>query len=173
MSGAVPNAALFTSDRFSVRHWTPADQNFIHSLYRDPEVIRWVGDGTPLSKDGAAQWIGITQANYDRYGYGMNVIERLSDGQMIGCGGIVHPGGQPEPEIKYAFARPHWGLGYATEFVHAIVAHGRCEHGLGQFMATAARDNAASCRVLQKCGFVCSDAITEDDGTVTDVYLLD
>lgn len=55
-----------------------------------------------------------------------------------------------EREISYWIARPHWGRGIATQALRQFLA----ALSLRPLHARAAADNAASIRVLQKCGFV-------------------
>ena len=89
---------------------------------------------------------------------------------MIGFIGIVHPGGQPEAEVKYAFAREHWGKGLATEALRGAVAYGAATHGLTHMIATTAPENLASHRVLLKSGFARGELRDNGDGTFTQVF---
>ena len=83
----------------------------------------------------------------------MFAIERPLGNAPIGFGGLVHPGDQLEPEVKYAFFPNLWGMGYATEFVRSLLIYARGVHALSQVIATVAKENAASKRVLTKSGF--------------------
>ena len=114
--------------------------------------MRWVGDGQPITQAACEQWLAVTQANYAKRGYGMFALEDRRTGSVLGFCGIVHPGGQPEPEVKYAFLRAYWGGGLATEALTALVAYGARAHALTQLTATAAPANAASHRVLLGIG---------------------
>ena len=56
-------------------------------------------------------------------------------------------------EIGYHIAGPYTGLGYATEAVRAFLPV-MAEHlGISEVHGICLRENAASARVLQKCGF--------------------
>ena len=59
------------------------------------------------------------------------------EGDAIELGWVIHP--------------DHWGKGYATEAVTAAIGQLRRE-GFGCVYAGAFRENAASIRVMQKCG---------------------
>ena len=77
----------------------------------------------------------------------------------------MHPGGQLEPEIKYAYLRSHWGCGFATEAVQGLIAYGVSAHDLDYIIATPAPANLASHRVLLKAGMLrgeLHDAGTDD-----------
>jgi RimJ/RimL family protein N-acetyltransferase len=72
--------------------------------------------------------------------------------ELIGTAGIGRrPDG--EMELGYWIARPHWGLGYATEAAGAVVAIARDGLRLPGLTAGHFLDNPASGRVLQKLGF--------------------
>ena len=67
-----------------------------------------------------------------------------------GCG--IHRDAHGDAELGYWIARPHWGLGYATEAARAVLALGRT---LGHVRIVAGHftDNPASGHVLRKLGF--------------------
>jgi RimJ/RimL family protein N-acetyltransferase len=72
--------------------------------------------------------------------------------QLIGTAGL---GRRPSGaiELGYWIARPHWGLGYATEAAQAVVGIARDGLRLKRLTAGHFLDNPASGRVLQKLGF--------------------
>jgi RimJ/RimL family protein N-acetyltransferase len=72
--------------------------------------------------------------------------------ELIGSAGLGRkPNG--EVELGYWIARPHWGLGYATEAAEAVVAIARDGLRLANITAGHFLDNPASARVLEKIGF--------------------
>lgn len=86
-----------------------------------------------------APWTVITRAN----------------GAVVGWGGLYE-----DPfdrgwgiEVGYWFARSAWGNGYATELVRASLDHAR-SCGLAEVGAFAHPENLASCKVLEKAGFL-------------------
>ena len=62
-----------------------------------------------------------------------------------------------EREISYWLGREYWGKGLATEALSKLLGHVKVR----PLYARAAKDNVASIRVLQKCGFTISG---EDKG---------
>ncbi|MFO7583297.1 MAG: GNAT family N-acetyltransferase [Anaerolineales bacterium] len=72
----------------------------------------------------------------------------LADGQVAGHV-LVH-GWFGEPEVSYWLGREHWGKGIASRalalFLEQVLVR--------PLFARVAKDNEASLRVLQKCGFV-------------------
>lgn len=164
------NGAVFRTTRLSVRRWRPADEPALLALYSIDKVVRWVDDGQALSPSEAARWLEVTFANYQKHGYGMFAIEQECDAKTIGFGGLVHPNGQIEAEVKYAFFPEVWGHGFAPEFVQGLLAWASSAHGLTHATATVAPENLASQRVLIKSGFQQSDARIESDGSRTEVF---
>lgn len=146
----------------------PADFEPLFAVY--PEVVRWVGDGRPITREQCAEWLAVTGSNYEKYGYGMFALEDRNSAQVVGFCGLVHPGGQAEPEIKYAFRRSHWGRGLAGEAVPALLDYGAAVHSLKYVIATVAEGNLASQRVLLKSGLSPACERAEEDGSVTLVF---
>ncbi|MGW7267672.1 GNAT family N-acetyltransferase [Streptomyces sp. NPDC054842] len=71
----------------------------------------------------------------------------LADGDVVGSAAVY---GEPgELEVTYWIDRAYWGRGIATAALRALIA-AVPERPLH---ARAAADNAASVRVLEKCGF--------------------
>jgi RimJ/RimL family protein N-acetyltransferase len=132
--------------------------------------MKYVGDGAKLTGEGCTLWIERTLQNYETYGYGMSAIEIKASGELIGFVGLVHPGRQPEPELKYALYRSHWGRGFASEAGLAMVAFGRDSHGAKSIIATVDPEHIVSQRVLAKCGFGLRELRANEDGTTTAVW---
>lgn len=138
-------------------------------VYSDPIAARWVDDGLPIGREEVAPWIAKTQENYRHYGYGMSAITERNSGDVIGFIGLVHPGGQVEPEIKYSLFRLYWGRGIASEAVRGMIEYGKREHRLEEIIATLSPENGASQRVLQKAGLSFREDRIEEDGSTTRV----
>jgi [ribosomal protein S5]-alanine N-acetyltransferase len=165
-----PPAPLFETARLRCRRWMPADLQDIYAIYSDPVAMRWVGDGQPITQAQCIRWLEVTEGNYARYGYGMFLLEDRDSGEVVGCCGLIHPEGQPEAEIKYAFLQSHWGRGLASETVPAMLACAASRFGLQRVIATVAPENQASQRILAKAGMSLQKQRTDDDGSKTLVY---
>jgi RimJ/RimL family protein N-acetyltransferase len=76
----------------------------------------------------------------------------LPNGDVIGACGLELREG-PAPELGYWLGVPHWGRGYATEAVRALIDHAFAELGHDALQAGARVTNPGSRRVLEKCGF--------------------
>ena len=143
---------VFSTERLVVRRWRESDLPALLAVYGDAVAMRWVGDGKAITRDECIRWLEVTRTNYEVRGYGMFTVEQKSSPDAIGFCGIVHPNGQAEAEVKYAYLRTHWGQGFATEAIVGLLRYGAAVHGLCHIIATTAPDNIASHRVLIKAG---------------------
>lgn len=162
--------SLFETPRLRCRRWKASDLAPLFAVYGDAEGARWVGDGRPITVAQCEAWLRVTDDNYRLRGYGMFALDARSTGQVIGFCGLVHPGGQVDAEVKYAFLRSHWGLGLASEALPSLLAYGAARHDLTQVIATVAPGNLASQRVLAKAGMVEVALRDNGDGSKTQVY---
>ncbi len=73
-------------------------------------------------------------------------------GAVLGACGFVEVDRHP-PEIGYWLGVKHWGKGYATEAVRAVIDHIFTGLDHEALQSSARVTNPASRRVLEKCGF--------------------
>ena len=95
------------------------------------------------------------------------------DGEAAGSVGFVlrHDVERVSAEIGYWLAEPFWGRGIATEALTAVTAHAIATHGLTRIYAVPFAWNTASCRVLEKAGYVLEARLRNSaikDGNLTD-----
>ena len=164
------HVVAFTTERLLVRRWRDSDLKALRSVYGDADAMRWVGDGKPLTTEQCVKWFEVTRTNYERRGYGMFAVEQKATAEVIGFCGIVHPGGQAEPEVKYAYLRRYWGLGIATEALEGLLNYGHKVHDLRSIVATAAPANTISHRVLVKAGMERGVLRDNEDGSHTQLF---
>jgi [ribosomal protein S5]-alanine N-acetyltransferase len=77
-------------------------------------------------------------------------------------------------EIGYWLGEPFWGRGIATEALRAVTAYAVEQHHLTRVYAVPYAGNAASCRVLEKVGYVREARMRKSafkDGRVIDQFL--
>ena len=72
----------------------------------------------------------------------------VCDGQVVGSVSSYEDSGKPE--VTYWIGRSHWGKGIATRALKAFLAKANTARPI---YARVARDNLASRRILEKCGF--------------------
>lgn len=77
-------------------------------------------------------------------------------------------------ELGYWLGEAHWGRGIMTEAVRAVTAYAVESFALTRIYATPFADNLASCRVLEKAGYVLEGRLRRaaiKDGRVIDTCL--
>lgn len=79
------------------------------------------------------------------------VITRHDETIVGACGIAMHD--EVAPEIGYWLGVKHWGQGYATEAVRALIDYAFTEGDHDALQAGARVTNPASRRILEKCGF--------------------
>jgi RimJ/RimL family protein N-acetyltransferase len=94
-------------------------------------------------------------------------------GEAAGSVGFVlrHDVERVSAEIGYWLAEPFWGRGIATEALTAVTRHAIAVHKLTRVYALPFASNAASCRVLEKAGYVLEARLRRSaikNGIITD-----
>jgi len=77
-------------------------------------------------------------------------------------------------EIGYWLGETYWGRGVCTEALRAVTQYAIEQHGLTRVFALPFAHNAASCRVLEKAGFVLEGLLRRSaikDGRIVDQKL--
>jgi len=78
-----------------------------------------------------------------------------ADEAVGGIGFILHPDVERvSAEIGYWLAEPFWGRGIVSEALAAVTKHAISTHKLTRIYAVPFAWNPASCRVLEKAGYV-------------------
>jgi len=101
----------------------------------------------PYRVSDAESWIIGTAAELDCETY----LITLANGSAIGCCGFDMRDGALD--IGYWLGARHWGKGYATEAVRALIDFAFEQLGDDVMQSSARVTNPASRRVLEKCGF--------------------
>jgi len=143
----------FATARLELRDVAPGDVEAFFKLDRDPQVMRYIGDGSVGTRATAAAAVGRAAKYYALYpGLGKWCAEERSSGRFIGWFSLNYVPKTVEVEVGYRLLPGAWGRGFATEGARALVSHGFETLGLYRIIGLTHPDNAASQRVLQKAG---------------------
>lgn len=88
-----------------------------------------------------------------RHGFSKWIIRERAWGKPIGDSGLVVLEDLGKIDLRFRFARSHWGKGLATEAGSAWARAAFLDFGLDCLTAFAHPENLASLRVLQKLHF--------------------
>jgi RimJ/RimL family protein N-acetyltransferase len=149
MIRAVP---LLDTPRLRLRPPAESDFNDYASLCADAEVMRYVGDRGPLSREDAWRQLAMLIGHWALRGYGMWVVEELGSGAFVGRVGLHNPEGWPEREVGWALARPYWGRGYAFEAATAALRVAFDMLGWSRAASLIAPLNLRSIRLAERLG---------------------
>jgi RimJ/RimL family protein N-acetyltransferase len=144
------------TDRLILRRFTESDVDNLVALDADPEVMRFITGGLPTPRE---EYENDLMPRYLWYyeqftGYGFWATMEKSTGDFAGWFHFLPAEDAPsdEPELGYRLRKAFWGKGYASEGSRALIDKGFSELGVRRVVAYTMTVNAASRRVMEKCG---------------------
>jgi RimJ/RimL family protein N-acetyltransferase len=105
--------------RLTLRQFVHEDWSAMHEHYSDPECTTYTFRRALTE---AKSWRAMARmvGHWQLRGYGPYAVVESKAQIVIGAIGLWYPNDWPEPEIKWALIRKHWGMGYASEAVRAV-----------------------------------------------------
>ncbi|AKL69152.1 GNAT family N-acetyltransferase [Streptomyces goshikiensis] len=164
--------------RLLLRRWSDDDLVPLSEINADPEVMRWIGDGSTLDLDGTAEDIERFEDEWDEEGFGPFAVELLASGELIGVVGLSVPEWLPEVlpavEITWRLGRSYWGQGYASEAAQATLEFALQDRGLDRVIAINRAGNDDSENVIRKLGMEPDrDTTDPEHGHLLQVHTID
>ena len=147
----MPGAVFLADEEGEIEFRTieEEDVEFLQETLNDPHVRRTTKTVAPITRQQEREWV--------------NSIGEDDSVQLLICvddrpvGNItLFPPNEiwGVAEIAYMIAPDEWGNGYATDAVDRLCAYAFDERRLSKVFARVFSTNEASCRVLEKVGFV-------------------
>jgi len=154
------------TERLLLRAPVADDAGALAPMYADPEVMRFVGDGRPLTRAETHRSVKRMIQRWEADGFGLFTTVRKDDGAVIGRVGLLvwnadtwepttraeSENGRTEVEVGYTLGRDYWGQGYATEAAGAVRDYALRELGADRLIALIIHGNTASENVARKLG---------------------
>ncbi|MEO6244757.1 MAG: GNAT family N-acetyltransferase [Opitutaceae bacterium] len=140
------------TERLVLRAFTQADLEPYFDMCSDPEVVKYLGDGTTLSRTDAWRHLAIFLGTWQLRGYGMWAAEEKTTGRFVGRVGYLHPAGWPGIELAWALARQFWGLGLASEASRACLNYGFTACKFDHVISLIQPQNSRSIAVAERLG---------------------
>ncbi len=144
------------TERLVLRRWREADVAPLAAINADPEVVRWIGDGSVADEARTAAAVVDWERQWDERGFGLFAVELRDTGELAGFTGLAVPAFLPEimpaVEIGWRLGRAHWGRGLATEAARAVLHHAFTVQGHDRIVSVHQVGNVASERIMQKLG---------------------
>ena len=131
--------------RLVLRRAREGDLAELHDAMRRPEAMRYWSTPEHETLEETRVWLQR-----------MLHPAHPSDDFVITLAGRVigKAGSWKLPEVGYLIHPDHWGKGYATEAMTAVIAHLFATHDMDRLVAEVDPRNAASLGLLTKLGFV-------------------
>lgn len=143
---------LLETTRLLLREFRESDLDDFARICADPLVMRYVGQGKPLSLQETWRQIAFLIGHWELRGFGMWAVQSKSTGKLLGRVGFHQPGDWPGFEIGWLMDRQFWGQGLATEGARAAIELAVPRFGQRHVISLIHPDNAPSIRVAQKLG---------------------
>ena len=142
------------TERLQLRRLSVDDAEFILRLLNEPSFIQNIGDrGVRTIEDARAYIIKGPLASYDKFGFGLLLVELKESGLPIGISGLLKREVFEDVDIGYALLPEYWSRGYALESASAVMSYARDKLGSTRVLAVVNPDNQSSIRLLEKLGF--------------------
>jgi len=157
---------VLETKRLTLRHFCIDDADFIIRLLNEAAFIKHIGDKGIRTALEAKQYLSSGPIDsYERFGYGLNMVELKESGEPVGMCGLVIRENLDDADIGYAFLEQFWSQGYAVESAKAVMKHARETLGLQRIVAIVTPGNHSSIRLLEKIGLTFERMIrlTDDD----------
>ena len=163
--------SLIETERLALRRLTMDDLDALAAIYRDPDVRRYIPEGTLTYAQTKEELEWIIDVYYGEYGFGLWATVHKETDEFIGRCGLLPwtIDGRSEVEVAYLLARRYWGRGLATEAARAILVYGFEELQFSRLISLIDPANVASVNVAVKIG-MSLEREAEIDGEPTLVY---
>jgi [ribosomal protein S5]-alanine N-acetyltransferase len=145
---------VLQTPKLSLRHLEEQDAPFILELLNDPGWLRFIGNKSVHSPEGAINYIAKAQRMYREKGFGLWVVERRADAAKLGLCGLIKRDTLHDVDLGFGLLTRYQGQGYGAEAGAAVLEYGRSVVGLQRIVAITSPDNVASSSLLEKLGFV-------------------
>jgi RimJ/RimL family protein N-acetyltransferase len=136
--------------RLVLRMFRPDDLDEFAALVADADVMKYVANGTPVTREESDIALQSIIRHWDSHGFGRWAVIDKDTRAFAGYGGLRSLLGTPE--VVYHLGKAYWGRGLATELARASLRFGFEEHQFDSIIAIAKPENVASIRVMEKAG---------------------
>lgn len=142
------------TQRLLLRQFSREDTNAMLDYLSDPEVMKHYGMAPFSSEQDAADEIDWYDSLIEKE-TGIRWALTLGESSPVigSCGFHNLDRRHNRAELGYELSSEHWGRGYMSEAMRAILAYGFSELSLNRIQALVEPGNAASIAMLRKLGF--------------------
>lgn len=144
----------------ALRKWAPEDLQDLVRLADNPAIARWLMDRfpNPYTEADGIDFLRIAMRDYTP-----TIMAITCDGALCGSIGLHRQEDVfcKNMELGYWIGEEFWNRGIASKAISLIVRNGFAHFDIARIFARPFGRNAASIRVLEKCGFVLEARLTK------------
>lgn len=176
---------MIETERLLLRRFRPEDAEPLAEAFADPEVMRYIGDGSTGDLEDARAWLRRSEQRWEESGWGHLAVERRDDGCVLGRVGFLvwnratwdrgilsELGALAEVELGWILSRRHWGRGYATEAAVACRDWAFGAGGRRRLISIIQPSNLRSIGVAERLGAQLEEEIVTAEGQTALVYAI-
>lgn len=147
------NSILLETERLILRRITLSDLDDMARINGDPDVMRYIGNGSTWTRAQSETRIRRILKVYELFpGLGLWIGEEKVSRRFVGAYALIYIPKTVEVEVGYRLCKSAWGRGLATEGARALVRYGIGELGLNRVVGLTHPKNEPSKNVLMKAG---------------------
>ena len=139
----------------TIRKWQIDDQYDLAKILNNQKIMNHLRDGLPYpyTVEDAKEYISsMLQANQEKmFAFAINVDEHVIGSISVTRLDNIH---YCTGELGYYIGEDYWGKGYATSAVKQVCQYVFEHSDIIRIFAEPFAYNTASCRVLEKAGFI-------------------
>lgn len=145
---------IIETKRTLLRAFCLEDIERFAEICANPNVMRYIGDGKPVSRAVIVakmpEWIAL----YEKQKYGLMALVMKDTEELIGFCGFIHQtvDGNEYIELGYRLEETYWGKGIATEAAMAVRDYAFHVLKIPMLISIINHQNDASKRVAKKIG---------------------
>ena len=139
--------------RCIIREMTVDDLDAVYEVYSAPSITKYM-EGLYENREEELEYTrSYIQNAYTFWGYGTWIIEKKSNGKVIGRVGFNLREGYEEPELGFVIMESEQGKGYAFECCQIALQVGKEEYEFETMQTLVKEGNTASINLCLKLGF--------------------
>jgi RimJ/RimL family protein N-acetyltransferase/ligand-binding SRPBCC domain-containing protein len=150
--GARPLTFRLETPRLLVRPWRAVDRAALRRLATDPDVVRWLGDGSAWTDAEIDALLERQRRLLQTRGFCLGAVVERTSGDVIGLGGLQPLGTTDDVEIGWWLTPSRWGQGLATEMGRAAIEFAFDVAGVQRVVAITRPENVRSIAVMDRLG---------------------
>ena len=140
------------TERLILRNYRLSDFEDHFKLCADPDVMRYLLGGKPMSRLEAWRHMAFLVGHWELLGYGYFAAVEKATGKFVGRIGFTNPEGWPGFEVGWTISPEFQGRGFATEGGRFLLQYAFDEMGRDHVISVIHPENKPSIRVAEKLG---------------------